>query len=128
MNQDGHSLGLQAQDLDAELSRLRASLKQSERIQGELDRRVFHLKTLYDVSKNFFSSVEPETILRNGLLMADALRVSAHIPGPGTRKMATLIMLYNEEHQLALNRLMEEFSSRVKELGVVLKAADFQEV
>jgi hypothetical protein len=42
--------------------------------------------------------------------------------------MATLIMLYNEENQLALNRLMEEFSSRVKELGVVLKAADFQEV
>jgi class 3 adenylate cyclase len=70
MNQDGHFLGLQTQNLDAELIRLSASLKQSERIQAELDRRVFHLKTLYDVSKDLFSSVEPETILRNGLLMA----------------------------------------------------------
>jgi CRP-like cAMP-binding protein len=60
------------------------------------------------------------------LPVAEALDVRAHTPGAGTRKMATLIMLYNEEHQLALNRLMEEFSSRVKELGVVLKVADFQ--
>ena len=62
------------------------------------------------------------------LPVAEALDVRAHTPGAGTRKMATLIMLYNEEHQLALNRLMEEFSSRVKELGVVLKASDFQKV
>jgi class 3 adenylate cyclase len=38
--------------------------------QDELDRRLFHLKTLYDVSKDLFVSTEPETILRNGLLMA----------------------------------------------------------
>jgi len=36
----------------------------------ELDRRVFYLKTLYDVSKDIFASVESETILRNFLLMA----------------------------------------------------------
>jgi class 3 adenylate cyclase len=35
-----------------------------------LDRRVFYLKTLYDVSKDIFSSVESETILRSFLLMA----------------------------------------------------------
>jgi hypothetical protein len=70
MNQYGHSLGLQTQNLDAELSRLSASLKQSEQIQAELGRRVFHLKMLYDVSKDLFSSAEPEAILRNGLLMA----------------------------------------------------------
>jgi hypothetical protein len=73
-------MGHQTPELHAELSRLRASLKQSEQVQAELDRRVFHLKTLYNVSKDLFGSVEPETILRNGLLMADALRVSAHIP------------------------------------------------
>jgi class 3 adenylate cyclase len=35
----------------------------------ELDRRVFYLKTLYDVSKDIFGSVECEPILKNFLLM-----------------------------------------------------------
>jgi hypothetical protein len=57
-------------DLTAEINRLREELKQSEHVQSELDRRVFYLKTLYDVSKDIFSSVEAETILRSFLLMA----------------------------------------------------------
>ena len=52
------------------MQRLQAALKQSEHVQTELDRRVFYLKTLYDVSKDIFSSVESEAILRNFLLMA----------------------------------------------------------
>jgi hypothetical protein len=44
-------------------------LKKAEGVQAELDRRVFHLKTLYDVSKDIYGSVETETILRNFLLM-----------------------------------------------------------
>ena len=40
------------------------------RIQNELDRRVFYLKTLYDVSKDIFGSVKSEKILRSFLLMA----------------------------------------------------------
>jgi class 3 adenylate cyclase len=57
-------------DLTAEVNRLQKELKQSEHVQSELDRRVFYLKTLYDVSKDIFSSVEAETILRSFLLMA----------------------------------------------------------
>jgi class 3 adenylate cyclase len=57
-------------DYKAEITHLRAELKHSEHVQNELDRRVFYLKTLYDVSKDIFSSVESETILRNFLLMA----------------------------------------------------------
>ena len=57
-------------DLPAELERLRNQLKESAHVQNELDRRIFYLKTLYDVSKDIFSSVESETILRNFLLMA----------------------------------------------------------
>jgi class 3 adenylate cyclase len=57
-------------DLQAEVKHLRQELKQSEHVQNELDRRVFYLKTLYDVSKDIFSSVESETILRSFLLMA----------------------------------------------------------
>ena len=52
-----------------EIKKLKASLKEAENVQAELDRRVFHLKTLYDVSKDIYGSVETETILRNFLLM-----------------------------------------------------------
>ena len=57
-------------DLRTEVNRLQEELKQSENVQSELDQRVFYLKTLYDVSKDIFSSVETKTILRNFLLMA----------------------------------------------------------
>jgi class 3 adenylate cyclase len=57
-------------DPHAEVNRLRNQLKASAHVQNELDRRIFYLKTLYDVSKDIFSSVESETILRNFLLMA----------------------------------------------------------
>jgi class 3 adenylate cyclase len=56
-------------DLQGEVEQLRSALKQAENIQTELDRRVFHLKTLYDVSTDIFGSVEFETILKNFLLM-----------------------------------------------------------
>ena len=52
-----------------EIEQLKASLKEAEHVQADLDRRVFHLKTLYDVSKDIYGSVETETILRNFLLM-----------------------------------------------------------
>lgn len=52
-----------------EIKQLRESLKQAENIQAELDLRVFNLKTLNDVSKDIYGSVESETIIRNFLLM-----------------------------------------------------------
>ena len=56
-------------NLEKELEQLRNSLQQAERIETELDRRVFYLKTLYDVSKDIFGSVEFDAILKNFLLM-----------------------------------------------------------
>lgn len=56
-------------DPQKEIERLRSALYKAENIQVELDRRVFSLKTLYDVSKDIFSSVETATILRDFLLM-----------------------------------------------------------
>ena len=58
------------EDLHAQLERLTASLKQSEEVRSELDRRIFHLKTLYDVSKDIHGSVEVDAILRSFLLMS----------------------------------------------------------
>ena len=55
--------------LREELRQLKDSLKRSEHIQADLDKRVFHLRTLYDVSKDIFTTVEFDTILKNFLLM-----------------------------------------------------------
>jgi len=44
-----------------EIRQLRESLKRAESVQAELDLRVFNLKTLYDVSKDIYGSVEAET-------------------------------------------------------------------
>jgi class 3 adenylate cyclase len=56
--------------LQQEIETLKASLGQAEAVRMELDRRIFHLKTLYDVSKDIYGSVEKETILKNFLLMS----------------------------------------------------------
>ena len=53
----------------AEVKRLQDALQQAEHVQTELDRRVFYLKTLYDVSKDIFGTVDYETILKNFLLI-----------------------------------------------------------
>ncbi len=58
------------ENLQHEVETLRASLAQAEKARTELDRRIFHLKTLYDVSKDIYGSVETETILKNFLLMS----------------------------------------------------------
>ena len=56
-------------DLQEQIELLRSSLQQAENIQTELDRRVYYLKTLYDISKDIFGSVEYEQILKNFLMM-----------------------------------------------------------
>lgn len=43
-------------------------------------------------------------------------------------KMSTFFLIYKEEHQFALNRLMDEFGNKVQKLGVELKVADFRDV
>ena len=56
-------------DLQGQIELLRTALQQAENIQMELDRRVYYLKTLYDISKDIFGSVEYERILKNFLMM-----------------------------------------------------------
>ena len=42
-------------------------------------------------------------------------------------KMSTFFLIYKDEHQPELNQLMEEFGTKVQELGVELKIADFRD-
>ena len=57
-------------DQREEIKYLKAALKQSEAVQMELDRNVFYMRTLYDVSRDVYTSVETEKIIRNFLLMS----------------------------------------------------------
>jgi len=44
------------------------------------------------------------------------------------QKMSTLFLVYNQRNQLALNRLVEEFSNKARELDVKVKLADFKDL
>ncbi|MFZ0927744.1 MAG: adenylate/guanylate cyclase domain-containing protein [Syntrophobacteraceae bacterium] len=55
--------------LDKELEELRGALKDAGNLQAELDLRIFHMKTLYDVSMDLFSSVQSAEILKLFLMM-----------------------------------------------------------
>jgi serine/threonine protein kinase len=43
-------------------------------------------------------------------------------------KIATMFLMYKDEHQPALNRMMQDFCESVDSLGVSCKAADFREL
>jgi serine/threonine protein kinase len=44
------------------------------------------------------------------------------------RKNMILSLFYKEEHQLTLNRLVEQFSKELDKIGATLRAADFKDV
>jgi len=44
------------------------------------------------------------------------------------RKMSTLFLIYNEQNQIELNQLIEDFSSKAQKLGVDVKLADFRDL
>ena len=56
-------------DTAEEIQKLRAALKSAEETQADLDRTVFSLKTLHDISADIYSSIETENIMHNFLLM-----------------------------------------------------------
>lgn len=43
-------------------------------------------------------------------------------------KLSTLFLMYREDQQIPLNRLMEDFSDKAKQIGVILRGADFKDV
>jgi serine/threonine protein kinase len=60
--------------------------------------------------------------------LANELGIRKQKISPVNRKMATMFLLYNDEHQPELNRMMNEFCEKVNEIGVSCKAADFKEI
>lgn len=54
-------------DSSQELEKLRSALREAVHLRTEFDRRAFHLKTLYDISRDIYGSVKTDDILRNFL-------------------------------------------------------------
>ena len=77
-------------DAKEEIKKLRAALQSSEMVQAELDKTVFSLKTLQDISADIYSSIETENIMHNFLLMCMGNFGSKH-------GLLMLINLSNEE-------------------------------
>jgi serine/threonine protein kinase len=43
-------------------------------------------------------------------------------------KLSTLVLIYREDQQIPLNRLLEDFSDKARQIGVVLRGADFKDL
>ena len=72
---------------------------------------------------------------RHAAQAAEALQPIASQMGFGSdpplevrHKMSTLFLVYTDAQQLVLNKLMEDFSDKVKAAGIGLKAADFEDL
>ena len=44
------------------------------------------------------------------------------------RKLSTLFLIYREDQRIALNRLMEDFSEKAQQIGVILRATDLKDI
>ena len=75
-----------------------------------MDRRVFHLKTLYDISKDIFSTVDFEAVLRNFLLMTlgnfGVIKGYILMLDPSAGKIAHFVPMGYDENDL--NTVQEE--------------------
>ena len=57
--------------------------------------------------------------------LAEKCRVSATVEGGSSHEKMALVMSYRDVDRLELTRLVEDFSKRLKELGVELKCGEF---
>jgi serine/threonine protein kinase len=64
------------------------------------------------------------------LLEPLAIRLGLSLEGRtfNKRVISTLFLSYREDQQLELNRILEEFSERIKKLGVQLRVAEFKDL
>jgi len=100
-------------------------LEQSESVQLELDRRIFNLKTLYDVSKDIFSSVDSAAILRNFLLMvmgnfgvAEGM-VTLFCGEPLEAEQATAVGIQQEDEAMLQDHLQQILSINRPQLNTI---------
>ncbi len=52
----------------------------------------------------------------------------AHHPVQVKRKMTNMFLVFEESDQLELGQLIDEFSTKVRELGATLKISDIHDI
>ena len=67
-------------------------------------------------------------MLRDLKPLGREMGIAALAPLAQKKRMATLFLIYEDRHQLELNKLMEAFSAQVEEMGITLKAAEFEDI
>jgi CRP-like cAMP-binding protein len=60
--------------------------------------------------------------------LAEKMGVKHEMPLREERKMMSLFLFYNDQHQLALKRLVEDFSRELDKVGAELRAAEFKDL
>ena len=81
--------------------------------------------TQRDRSKRFKSVWE---ILRDLQPFADKLGLKRQPHLVQQKKLMSVLLSYQDEHQVIINHLMEDLSDELKKIGAVLQAADFKNV
>jgi serine/threonine protein kinase len=69
-----------------------------------------------------------DEVLQDLLPLAETMGVSMQMEAPQRRRMMSLFMFYGDDQQVELNRLVEDFSRQLRELGADLRVADFQDL
>jgi CRP-like cAMP-binding protein len=73
----------------------------------------------YRIAGQALEAIEP---------LAEQIGLSPEHAALQKRKLSTLFLMYREDQQIALNRLMEDFTDKAKQIGVILRAADFKDI
>ncbi|KPK29345.1 MAG: hypothetical protein AMK69_06915 [Nitrospira bacterium SG8_3] len=60
--------------------------------------------------------------------LAQQMGLMRHLQVKEQRKMMSLFLFYQDEHQLTLKRLVEEFTNELKKIGADIRAADFKDI
>ncbi len=60
--------------------------------------------------------------------LAQQMGLTRHLQVKEQRKMMSLFLFYQDEHQLTLKRLVEEFTNELKKIGADVRAADFKDI
>jgi serine/threonine protein kinase len=67
-------------------------------------------------------------ILKKLLPLAEKLDLKVQPQQRKQGKMVSMLLFYDEEHQLALNQFIDKFNNNISEIGAALRVAHFEDI
>jgi serine/threonine protein kinase len=67
-------------------------------------------------------------ILKILLPLAEKLDLKGQLKQGKQGKMVSMLLFYDEEHQLALNQCIDKFNNNISEIGAILRVAHFEDI